>query len=283
MNSATANPLPRTLKYLPGVYQEQGSIPKSPLWALLSIIDTFFVEVEEKLERLPEYFDADTAPVAENANDDFLSWLAHWVVLSLDRDLLAECFTATEGLEAAIKQRRSRRLIKDAAMLYRLRGTPQGLSYMVEAFYDVDVEIIERAWPQGMVIGVSSSIEEQTFIIDPPDFSRSFIILIKLSAEERSAIESSGNWLDVPYAGEDVVQKGRLQACAGSKTGLSEDVPLLEKLRKIKQLVDQEKPIHTQCFIAFQSWMPHVEEAPMRPYLVVGVESIIEYFIIVGE
>lgn len=278
MDNITDNSLPGMLKYLPGIYQEQGAIPKRPLWALLHIFDSFFNDIEETLEQLPNYFDADTVPLAENVEDDFLSWLANWVVLSLDRDILAE------GLDDAIKQRRWRRLIKDAAMLYRLRGTTQGLRYMVEAVYGVGVEIIERAWPQGMVIGVSSSIEEQTYIIDPPEYARSFIFLIKLSTVEQSAIENSlENWIDVPYGTEDFVQKGNLQVCVDRKTGSEEDIPYLEKLRKIRHLVNQEKPIHTQCFIAFQGRKLRAEVIAVRPCMVVGVESTIEEFIIDEE
>ena len=282
MDSATAKSLPRTLKYLPGVYQEHGSIPGTPLWTILSIIEAFFSDLEEKLERLPEYSDPDIAPLAEHPDHDFLSWLAQWVAMSLDRDLLAECFTA-EGLTGEKIQRRWRRLIKDAARLYRLRGTPLGLRYMVEVVYDVDVEIIERAWPQGMVIGVCSSIGEQTFIIDPPDFARSFLVLIEPPVPEQTLSEPSENWLDVPYTDEDIVQKGRLRACVGTKTALTSDASYLENLRKIKQFVDREKPIHTQCFIAFQGGQPSPEEAPGLPRMVIGLESTIEQSIIDEE
>jgi len=288
MSSKNANPLPRVLDYLPGIFQTHGSKPNHPLWAFLSIIDAFIGGVEERLERLPDEFDPDTAKLSGDAGSDFLSWLAHWVALSLDRDLLAECIPAddsndSEQEEAAIKARRWRRLIKDAARLYDLRGTPLGLRYMVETFYEVRVELLERAWPQGMVIGLASTIGKQTFIVDPPDLSRSFIILIKLTDEERKTIEASGEWLNVPYTAENVARNGRLLACSGGKPAQIEALPLLKKLRKIKQLLDQERPIHTQSFIAFQGRMPQVAEPPVYPDLVVGVQSIIEDFIITGE
>lgn len=282
MEKHKSEKLPSLAKYLPAIFQKQATEECDPLRAILKICEANFSGIEQTINHVERFFDPETAPGKRtDHSDEFLSLLASWVALRLDEGWFAADGDEPERGHGG--EQKARYLIKNAAVLYRSRGTVSGLKRLLKAFYDIETLIVEWAWPQGMVIGVSSSIEEQTFIIDPPDFTRSFIIIIKLSAEERSAIESSGNWIDVPYAVDDVVQKGRLQACAGSKTGPAKDIPLLEKLRKIKQLVDLEKPIHTQCFIAFQSWMPHVEEAPMRPYLVVGVESIIEYFIIDGE
>ena len=101
---------PGLLTYLPSSYQEDAREEKGPLRALVKIFDYFFSGIEKKIDNIDIYFDPCMAPVEpDESGQDFLSWLATWVCLVLD-DIWSE--------------KKKRKLIKNAANLYKSRGTP---------------------------------------------------------------------------------------------------------------------------------------------------------------
>ena len=102
---------------LPGLYQEDDF---SRRW--LSAMDEALAPVFLALDSLPAYLDPALTP------EDFLDWLAGWVGVLLDENWPLE---------------RRRAFVANAAELYRLRGTPDGLAAHVHIFTGGEVEILE--------------------------------------------------------------------------------------------------------------------------------------------
>jgi phage tail-like protein len=102
---------------LPGLYQED-DVSKRWLAALDDVLAPIFLS----LDGLPAYLDPALTP------EDFLEWLAGWVGVLLDENWPIE---------------RRRTFVAQAADLYRLRGTVEGLAAHVRIFTGGDVEIDE--------------------------------------------------------------------------------------------------------------------------------------------
>lgn len=80
---------------------------------LLSVFDTTLRSVETEVDRVASYFDPLSAPAqATGRQIDFLTWLASWIGVSLDRHW-------PEAMR--------RRFLKDAGKRFDLRGTRRGL------------------------------------------------------------------------------------------------------------------------------------------------------------
>ncbi|TGD76174.1 hypothetical protein E4634_01095 [Mangrovimicrobium sediminis] len=104
-------------RYLPAVFAEE------PLSAdftdrFLGIFDRGFRQLEAHIDGMGALLDPLSAP-AEAGRSDFLSWLASWVGVTLDRQLPL----ATR-----------RRLVKQAGHLYQCRGTLAGLRHMLDLY-----------------------------------------------------------------------------------------------------------------------------------------------------
>ena len=185
---------PGLLTYLPSTYQENARDEKGPLRTLVTIFDCNFSKIIEIIDRIDRYFDPFMAPVEpDESGRDFLSWLASWVSLVFD-DLWPE--------------KKKRRLIKKAAELYKLRGTPMGLKNILEEFFDIEVEIREWTWPPGMIIGRHSTIGTESCLIEKEDKNYCFKIILK-----------------------------------------SEESLTPKLIRKIRTVIDLEKPAHTKCYL----------------------------------
>jgi len=100
-------------RYLPAAFAED---PNGANFTdrLLSIFDTTLRSVERELDYQAKYFDPLSTPATKpaGANIDFLTWLASWVGISLDR-------------QWPVKKRRA--LLKKAPSLFSIRGTRYGL------------------------------------------------------------------------------------------------------------------------------------------------------------
>jgi phage tail-like protein len=95
----TARPI---VEMLPAALQEDEFCRR-----MVAALDEVIAPVFTTLDCFDAYLDADLAP------DDFVDWIASWVGLDIDE---------TWSLE------RRRTLIKNAAILYRIRGTAAGLA-----------------------------------------------------------------------------------------------------------------------------------------------------------
>ncbi|MGN1350965.1 MAG: phage tail protein [Anaerovoracaceae bacterium] len=108
--------------YLPEIYQADGS-GRSFTERFLSIFQSFYDDLDEKLDRVAEVFD----PAA--ADGEILRWLASWIDLD-------DPFLWTEE--------QLRWLVMNSASLYRRRGTRQSVSDMVELYTGQKPLIVEQ-------------------------------------------------------------------------------------------------------------------------------------------
>lgn len=117
-----------SLQYLPAVYAEDPA-DADFLGRFLSIFDSVRGETTELLDRLAGYFDPWAVPSSSRSQDDFLSWLASWVGLALDRHW---------------PEPRRRALLRHAHRLYALRGTKEGLQLHVRLYTGREPRILEH-------------------------------------------------------------------------------------------------------------------------------------------
>lgn len=204
--------------HLPAIYHAEAEKEGSFLKAFLSIFNHFISGIENILEEIDTYFDPSLTPIyADKRGRDFLSWLASWVALRLD-----------EGWS----EQEKRYLIRNAAHLYRYRGTSQGLKHILSQFFDISVEVREWVWPQGMEIGRHSTIGVDSFLVERPNLDHCFTVIWKPSSR---------------YIKSDFI-------------------------KKIRFLIDLEKPAHTKCYFSLE--FPE-KELPELPALIIGISSII--------
>jgi phage tail-like protein len=183
----------RVLKYLPGLYHQDELMGR-----FLMLFESFWKPIEGQIDHLPFYFDPRFTP------RELLPWLASWLDLALDERWPEE---------------RRRLLIRSAAMLYRKRGTKQGLQRYLEIFTGDQVEIVEhrannfRLGPEGRLgpgIALGRENVPHTFTVH--------VRLPPLSAE-----------------GEKETQEE------------------LERRRIIKAIIQAEKPAHTDYTLRFET------------------------------
>ncbi len=108
--------------------------------------------IEEKLNRIPDYFDADETPA------EFLTWLAGWVALTLK-----------EGAgwdEKTLPKKRQ--LLAQIVPLYQKRGTREGLEEYLKIYVGEGVRIIEELIP--LQVGIHSKVGVDTLIEGLPPY-----------------------------------------------------------------------------------------------------------------
>jgi len=101
MTAAAPQSAQRLPAYLPAIYREDPFLARY-LWAF----EQALVEIEQRIDGLARFFDADTTDA------EFLPWLSSWVAFTLRPD-----FGLTQ----------QRRFLARIAPLYRRRGTLQNL------------------------------------------------------------------------------------------------------------------------------------------------------------
>jgi phage tail-like protein len=109
------------LRYLPPAYREE-PVSAAFLERFLSIFETEFEAIDQKIDQLYRYFDPRLAPKA------YLTWLASWINLSLDEDLPED---------------RVRSFIRRAPDIYNRKGTPQALIEFLEIYTGKPVHLTE--------------------------------------------------------------------------------------------------------------------------------------------
>lgn len=166
------------LKFLPAVYREQGSGTQPEFTnrfllafeRLLSGIQgdgTLPKSLEDILDRVQDYFDPNLTP------PQFIDWLASWVALELrqEEDWMQDDFGQTTlpadqlipfdlGLA---RDTRNRDLIKNAAALYRQRGTRAGLEQFI-AIYAGSASVAIKEFTEPMQVGVTSIVGDSTIV-----------------------------------------------------------------------------------------------------------------------
>jgi phage tail-like protein len=141
----TAHPLGREV---PGALQEDDFCQR-----MLGALDEVVAPIYCALDCWDSYLDPTLAP------EDFVEWLAAWVGIEVD-----ETWTIP----------RRRRLIQDAAMLYRIRGTAAGLAAHVSLYAGVAPEIEDSGgctWSQTTGAPLSGSAQPRLTVrltVDDP-------------------------------------------------------------------------------------------------------------------
>ena len=110
------------IRYLPGVYAEDPFV-----CGLLNIFEAIWGPLDRQVDQLYAYFDPDLTPA------EFLPWLGTWVDLVLDENW---------------PEARRRKLIQNAADLYRRRGTAGALRDYL-AIYLGAQPLVEEDGPAG--------------------------------------------------------------------------------------------------------------------------------------
>lgn len=110
------------LGYLPAVYQEDKE-SRDFLEGFLSLFETFFMDTEKRIDNIAALFDPDSAPA------EFLNYLAHWLSLPVSEYWDEE---------------RLRQLMGEAAGIYKMRGTREGIRRILEIFLKNKVFIVEN-------------------------------------------------------------------------------------------------------------------------------------------
>lgn len=242
------------LRYLPAIYQEDESSRKM-LESFLSIFESFFVDIEENIDSITQYFDPDGIPA------EYISWLGSWLGLDIDE-------TWTE--------RKKRDLISRAPELYRMRGTRQGLMAILELYLG-DVSKTKETWDKACSLEKKAldMLVDKCYITeeDKKDEWKEFL----KNKEER--IKTSQ---DLPgiieYFQLNVIKDEKLKEIYTNLLGGPYCFIVLvyrssindEELRSIQRIVDSEKPAHTVGkVIDLQPWI-HLGE---HSYL--GVNTVL--------
>ena len=150
---------------------------------------------------------------------DFLPWLASWVSLVPDESWSEE---------------KKRSLIKIATKLYKWRGTIKGFKYFLDWFGEIEVKIEEWNWPAGFIIGMHSTMSIDTNIMEQVDTAYSFIV------EWEPGWNSIFEYTSIK---ERKIEKERRN----------------NLVKKIRSLIDAQKPAHTKCYFKIKT---PVEEKP---------------------
>ena len=156
-----------------------------------------------------------TDPMTADAR--FLPWIASWVGFELDESLPVH---------------QQRELVKRSIRLYRTRGTRRGVEEMIEVLTGTKVQIVERKKPQISMMGAMTlaggrNLEERYLRGEPP-----------------------GCFLLPPGRSVTTFFALRLEDRASFKKAHGERAPAV--LRRIAQIVTNEKPAHVTFTIEFE-------------------------------
>jgi phage tail-like protein len=118
-------------RFLPAVYGEE---PVSANFTdrFLSIFDTTFQSLTRQIDQQARLFDPMATPAGTHGQPDFLTWLAGWIGVSIDRQM---------------PEAKRRRFVAEAAKMYCLQGTPEGLHRQLMLFLGLDQAICSPSKP----------------------------------------------------------------------------------------------------------------------------------------
>lgn len=228
------------LQYLPRVYQEDET-SRAFLERFLSIFKTIISGFEDKVTHIARYFNPESTP------EEFLSWLGSWLALVLDEKW---------------PENKKRKLIKRAPELYKKRGTVEGLKEYIEIYTGLKshIQILEqyklRRWIflDKSILGCDSALWGKG-------------IVGRLQLDEYSRICS----FKLVSTGDPMIDPFHQYAHRFSVVVPSSFCEGGAKERAIRQIVDVEKPAHTQYKIC-----------KVEPKFRVGLQSTISVDTIIG-
>jgi phage tail-like protein len=246
-------PRASSLQYLPAVYSEDEP-SRQFMDQFLSIFDTMWGTIGNRLTRIAAYFDPMATPATtKNPGDtDFLSWLASWVGLALDRHWPED---------------RRRKLLKNAWKLYKLRGTPAGLGLHIELYTGIKPQILEHFKLRRWLYAGYARLGDQSAL-----WGNDIVDRLELNVHSqlnKVQLIDTGNPLQDPFLKEAyqftvfVPQRG-----AGPVD------PQADALQRqtVQRIIEMAKPAHTLGYLKMA-----------RPRFRVGIQSFIGKDTVVGR
>jgi phage tail-like protein len=223
------------LRQLPAIYRDDTPCADF-LLRFLSLFETFFGEVEERISTLSLFFDPLAVP------KEFLPWLASWLALDLDEDW---------------DEQMQRRLIATAFETYGRRGTVTGLRDALRLFAGVDALIEEPVvnaalWalpaPQVSCGCRDVSTARDEIVWEASENSILGVTTMLAPAEPQGAITGTTAILDRSHLitneqfgaplFEDVAHQFSVQIYQGQ-------LKCAETLARVRAVIEREKPAHT--------------------------------------
>lgn len=239
-------PRASSLQFLPAVYREDED-SREFLDRFLSIFDTVWGGVADHITALARYFDPKATPAeAPFGQIDFLTWLAGWLGLSLDRHWPVE---------------KRRRLLAQAHRLYALRGTPEGLRLHVQIYLDLEPRILEHFKLRRWLYVDYARLGEQAALWGDVVMRR--LQLDAFSRVGEFQLMDSGDPLRDPFHHS----AHQFSVFVPLRGGGSE-----AQQRTLERIVELAKPAHTQARLAI-----------VEPRFRIGVQSFIGIDTVVGE
>ncbi|MCO4744015.1 MAG: hypothetical protein KC912_04455 [Proteobacteria bacterium] len=228
------------LRYLPGIFQGNGpvtqrevlrvrdasvvrwggaakeqvrvlDVDEDPIRRFLFLFQHIMSGVTDRIDAIPDLTD----PLL--CDSRFLPWLASWVGFELDESL-------------PIHQQRE--LVRRAIRLFRSRGTRQGMEEMVRVLTSAPVRVRERVRPKAAVLGQCTLIG-----------GRDVVERYHLSEPGGSYLMSAHDRSDTSFFKLILEPRDRFHGRFGERApGV---------LRRIVQIVSQERPTHVVFTIEF--------------------------------
>lgn len=246
-------PRASSLQYLPGAYSDDAP-SRHFLDRFLSIFDTLRDGIGDRITKIASYFD----PMATPANPkhpgdtDFLSWLAGWVGLTLDRHWPEE---------------RRRKLLKNAWKLYNLRGTPAGLRLHLQLYTGIEPQILEHFKLRRWLNAGSSRLGDQSALWGADIVDR---LQLDVHAQLNTVqLIDTGDPLADPFSKEAhqftvfVPQRGQIST--------DPQADALQQ-RTVQRIIEMSKPAHTLGYLQMT-----------RPRFRVGIQAFIGKDTVVGS
>jgi phage tail-like protein len=240
-------PRASSLQYLPAVYRED-PVSADFTARFLSIFDTLRGITSDRITDIARYFDPKATPAnpPNVGGNDFLSWLAAWLGLSLQNNWPV---------------RKRRELVRQAHLLCDLRGTPEGLKLLIELYTGFKPRILELFRLRRWLVVDGSKLGDQSAVLGKD-------VMKRLQIGENSRVGSFqlidyGNpSLDFfnAYAYQFIVIVPRWPGATGS------DRVALE------QIIDMAKPAHTQAQLRWD-----------EPRFRIGLQSFVGVDTVLGK
>lgn len=259
-------------RYLPAVFSAE---PQAADFTdrFLAVFDRGFRQMERRIDYLAALFDPLSAPAAAGKKD-FLSWLASWVGVTLDRQL-----------PLAIR----RRLVKNAGHLFQCRGTLAGLRHVLDLYLGFS------ARGCGQTADCRPCTAKPAYSWQPPQLVLEHFVLRRWLFVGCARLgEQARLW------GQNIVNRTQLRGertDGNARLGVTQlntrQDPLRDPFhvyahkfsvflpawvgrmesyrRSIERLIEAEKPAHTQQQIVY-----------VEPRFRIGIQSMIGYDAVIG-
>ncbi len=234
-------------RHLPALYQKKSPRPRQQE-RFLSLFESFFVDAEEEIGRLGQFFDAAAAPAA------WLGWLAGWLGIELDEEWSEE---------------EKRNAIRRAFAASGKRGTAAGLrdAILFETGVEASIEepLMDASWwalpgaDDDQVRRSCSRLGQTTRLVASPADGTVLGTSAVLNRSRLSSEVEFGAPLFQGLAHRFSVRVHRAQVADP------------RRLERVKAVIEREKPAHTDYHLCI-----------VEPHLSLGLQSRIGVDTVVG-